>query len=212
MHLAQKYLSDIPRSSSNKTRERFDQYVAKTKLEKKHIVQAHCALGALSYNNQDEKRLPFSLLINTLGGPAMNSRLNLALREKYGFVYSIDANYAAYHDVGLMSIFFGTERKQLYRSVDLVLRELRRLKEKPLGVVQLHKAKEQYIGQMAMSEENNISLMLMLGKSLLIHHTIESFDEVVGKIRKVSAGELFEISNVIFDESKLSFLYFVPKD
>ena len=142
----------------------------------------------------------------------MNSKLNLALREKYGYVYSVDANFSAFHDVGLMSIFFGTEKKQLYKSVDVVLKELKKMTKNPLGIGQLHKAKEQYIGQMAMAEENNISLMLMLGKSLLIQNQIESFEEVVKKIRNVSSNELFEIANENFDENKLSFLYFVPLD
>ena len=212
VRLAKKYLNDISNYKTQKSRKSFENYISKTKLEKKHIMQAHCGIGTVAYNNQNPKRLPFSLLINTLGGPAMNSRLNLALREKYGFVYSIDANYSAFHDVGLMSIFFGTERKQLYKSVDLVLKELQKLVSKPLGSGQLHKAKEQFIGQMAMAEENNISLMLMHGKSLLIHNQIESFEDVVKKIRKVTSDELFEIANEIFDESKLSFLYFIPKE
>ena len=136
----------------------------------------------------------------------MNSRLNLILREKHGYVYSIDANYSAFHDIGLMSIFFGTEKKQLYKSVDLVIKELKKLTKQPLGTGQLHKAKEQFVGQMAMAEENNISLMLMMGKSLLIHNKIESFDDVVKKIRKVSSQKLYDIANEIFDENKLSFL------
>lgn len=212
VRLAKKYLNDISPYTTQKPRESFENFIAKTRIEKKHINQAHCGIGTLTYNNQDPRRLPFSLLINTLGGPAMNSRLNLALREKHGYVYSIDANYAAFHDVGLMSIFFGTEKKQLYKSVDLVIKELRKLINKPLGSGQLHKSKEQFIGQMAMAEENNISLMLMLGKSLLVHNKIETFDDVVKKIRNVSSNELFEIANEIFDENKLSFLYFVPKD
>ena len=81
-----------------------------------------------------------------------------------------------------------------------------------MGSGQLHKAKEQFIGQMAMAEENNISLMLMMGKSLLIHNRIESFEDVVKKLRKISSNELFQIANEIFDENKLSFLYFVPKE
>lgn len=211
VRLAEKYIGDIPSQKSHKPRSIFTNYIAKTKLEKKHIHQAHCALGTIAYGNQDDKRRPFSLLTNLLGGPAMNSRLNLSLREKYGYVYSIDANYSAFHDVGLMSIFFGTEKRQLHSSVDLVLKELKNLKNKPLGTGQLHKVKEQYIGQMAMSEENNVSLMLMMGKSLLIHNKIESFDEVVMKIRKITSADLFKVANEIFDENQLSFLYFVPK-
>ncbi len=212
VRLAKKYLDDISPYTVHKSRESFENYIAKTRIEKKHISQAHCGIGTMAYNNKDPKRLPFSLLINTLGGPAMNSRLNLALREKYGFVYSIDASYTAFHDVGLMSIFFGTEKKQLYKSVDLVIKELRKFVLKPLGSGQLHKSKEQFIGQMAMAEENNISLMLMLGKSLLVHNKIETFEDVVKKIRNITSNELFEIANDIFDESKLSFLYFVPKN
>jgi predicted Zn-dependent peptidase len=211
IRLVEKYIGDIPAQISDKQRSSFFNYVAKTKLEKKHIQQAHCALGTLAYSYQNKKRRPFSLLVNILGGPAMNSRLNMSLREKYGYVYSIDANYAAFHDVGMLSIFFGTEKKQLYHSVDLVLKELKKLKQKPLGTGQLHKVKEQYIGQMAMAEENNTNLMLMLGKSLLIHQRIESFEEVVEKIRKITASELHEVAEEILDESKLSFLYFVPK-
>ena len=209
---AQKYLYDIPTKKSRSKRIFFDNYIARTRLDKKHIMQAHCGIGTIAYNSKDKRRLPFSLLVNLLGGPAMNSRLNMALREKHGYVYSVDANYSAFHDVGLMSIFFGTEKKQMYKSVDLVIRELKKLTAKKLGAGQLHKAKEQFIGQMAMAEENNISLMLMMGKSLLIYDKIESFSDVVKKIRNISSEDLFEIANDIFDENQLSFLYFVPKE
>jgi len=208
--LVEKYIADIPHQNLEKKRNYFTNYIAKTRLEKKHIQQAHCALGSIAYGYKDKKRRPFSLLVNLLGGPAMNSRLNISLREKFGYVYAIDANYAAFHDVGMLSIFFGTEKKQLHASVDLVLKELKKLRTKPLGSGQLHKAKEQYIGQMAMSEENNVSLMLALGKSLLIHDKIETFDEIVKKIRNISSNELFEVGTEMFDENKLSFLYFVP--
>jgi len=212
LRIARKYLEDIPSYSARKKREIFESYIAKTKLEKKHILQSHCGIGSISYNNQDPKRYAMSLMINVLGGPAMNSKLNLALREKHGYVYSVDANFSAFHDVGLMSIFFGTEKKQLYRSVDVVLKEMKKLAQNPLGVNQLHRAKEQYIGQMAMAEENNISLMLMMGKSLLIHNYIESFEEITKKIRAISSNDLFEIAKENFDENKMSFLYFVPQD
>lgn len=209
---AERHLMDLPTWRAEKPQNKFSDYIAKTRLVKKHLQQAHCAMGNVSFNNRDDRRLPFSLLVNVLGGPAMNSRLNLALREKYGLVYSIDANYSAFQDTGLFSIFFGTEKKQLYRSVDLVLRELRKFRMKPLGSGQLHKAKEQFIGQMAMAEENYMSLMLLHGKSLLVHGKIETFEDVVNKVRKIDIEQLFEIANEIFDENQQSFLYFVPKD
>ena len=212
LKVAKKYLCDIPTLQGALSRKHFNNYIAKTRLEKKHILQAHCGIGTIAYSNQDPKRLAFSLLINTLGGPAMNSRLNLALREKYGYVYSIDANYSAFHDIGMMSIFFGTEKKRLYKSVALVIKELKKFTSKPMGYLQLHKAKEQFIGQMAMAEENNISLMLMMGKSLLIHNKIELFGDVVEKLNDIGANQLFEIANEILDENKLSFLYFVPNE
>ena len=211
VRIVEKYIAEIPEQKPRKKRNTFKNYIAKTRLEKKHIHQAHCAMGTIAYGNQDDRLVPFSLLTNFLGGPAMNSRLNMLLREKYGFVYSIDANYSAFHDVGLFSIFFGTEKKQLNHSVELVLKEMKKLRQAPLGNIQIHKAKEQFIGQMAMAEENNVSLMLMLGKSLLIHDKIESFEEVVGRIRNITEKELFEVALETLDENKLSFLYFVPK-
>lgn len=210
--IAEKYLDEIPSYGAIKSQQNFTNYIAKTKLVKKHVMQAHCGIGTVSYSNKDEKRLPFSLLTNILGGPAMNSRLNLILREKYGYVYSIDAHFSSFHDTGLFSIFFGTEKQQMHKSVDLIIKELKKFTSQPLGSGQLHKAKEQFIGQMAMAEENNISLMLMMGKSLLIHNKIESFEQVTDKIRNVGSQEIFDIANDIFDESRLSFLYFMPKD
>lgn len=211
VRMVEKYVRELPAKNPRKVRSVFKNYVAKTRLEKKHIHQAHCAMGTVAYSHQDDRRVPFSLLTNLIGGPAMNSRLNMQLREKYGFVYSIDANYSAFHDTGLFGIFFGTEKKQLNHSVGLVLKELKRLQQAPLGITQLHKAKEQFIGQMAMAEENNVSLMLMLGKSLLVHDKIESFDEVVGRVRNIDAKDLLEVAIETLDENKLSFLYFIPK-
>ncbi len=210
--LAEKYLKDIPSYHSEKPRLLFKNYLPRTKLEKKPITQAQCGIGRTAYPINNTNRLPFLMLVNILGGPAMNSRLNLALREKYGFVYAVEANYAPFIDTGLFSIFFGTEKKQLYRCVDLVIRELKKLKQNPLGTLQMHKAREQFLGQMAMAEENNISLMLMMGKSLLDLGIIESYEEVVQAVHRITAQQLFNLSNEVFAEDAFSFLYFVPKD
>jgi len=151
------------------------------------------------------------MLINILGGPGMNSRLNLALREKYGFVYNIEASYNPYSDTGLFAIFYGTELSQVNRSKKLIAKELKLLREKPLGTLQLHKAKEQLVGQLAMAEENNASLMLMMGKSILDINKVHSLEGIIKNIRSISSEQLIDIANEALVEDQLSYLTFLPK-
>ncbi|MEQ8927759.1 MAG: pitrilysin family protein [Fulvivirga sp.] len=208
--LADKYLSHIPSFSANKERVPFTNYQSKLIGINRNITQSHCAIGRDAYPIGSDNRLPFFMLTNILGGPGMNSRLNLALREKYGFVYSIDAVYQSYTDTGLFGIFFGTEPKQLNRGIDLVHKELKKLREKPLGTLQLHTAKEQLMGQLAMAEENNTSFMLMMGKSILDLNKIDSLETIFKKIKSVSAEDLQELANEMFQQKDLSTLTFTP--
>jgi len=209
-HLTTKYFSGFQEQAPEQMREKYTGYIAQTKLIKKTLNQAHCAMGCTAYELSNDKRLPFMLLANILGGPGMNSRLNLSIREKYGFVYGIDAHYNPFIDSGMFSISFATENKQLYRCVDLVLKELRLLREKPLGQLQLHRAKEQFIGQLAMAEENNTNLMLALAKSMLDLGDMESLSSIIEKIRNTESNELQDIANEILVEDELSFLYYKP--
>ena len=190
----------------------FDNYVASSEVITRNITQAQCAIGCTAYPIGHSKRLPFYMLMNVLGGPGMNSRLNLALREKYGFVYSIDAGYHPFSDTGLFSIFFGTEMGQVERGRKLVLKELQKLRETPLGTMQLHMAKEQMLGQLAMGEENNTSLMLMMGKSILDKNRIDSLESIFEKIRAVSSSDLIEVANEQLNENQLSHLTFLPEN
>jgi predicted Zn-dependent peptidase len=150
------------------------------------------------------------MLTNILGGPGMNSRLNLGVREKHGLVYTIDANYATYLDTGLFGIYFGTEKKQLKRTTDLVLKELKKIREKPLGTLQLHTAKEQLMGQLAMAEESNMGLMMMLGKSILDLEKVETLNEIFDQIRRIEASQLQDIANEVLHEDNLSYLNYIP--
>lgn len=208
---AEKYLAQIPAYQARLDRKPFYSYMAGHLTNTRELTQSQCAIGRPAYRLQDERRLPFFMLANILGGPGLNSRLNMALREKYGFVYSIEANYNAYSDTGLFSIFFGTDPHQLNRSIKIVLKELRKLKEKPLGSLQLHRAKEQLMGQLAMSEENNTSLMLMMGKSLLDLDKIPSLESIFDKIKATNAKDLQNIAQEMFDENQLSYLTYIPK-
>ena len=141
----------------------------------------------------------------------MNSRLNLALRERLGYVNGIDAQYSAFTDSGMFGIYFGTDPNQLQKSRRVVMKELRSLKNKPLGTMQLHKAKEQLMGQLAMAEENNLNFMLMMGKSILDLGKVQSLDDIFSKIRRIKSVELTDIANEMFDENNLSLLTFLPK-
>lgn len=210
--LAEKYFGPVPKLTGERQRMLFGNYKPSNKVVEKRISQAHCAIGSTAFELGHDKRLPFFMLLNILGGPGMNSRLNLALREKYGFVYNVEANYHPYSDTGLFAIFYGTEKSQAERSRKLVLKELKKLREKPLGTLQLHNAKEQLIGQLAISEENNVSLMLMMGKSILDLGRIESLDSIFNNIRKLSSDQLIEIANEAFAEENMSYLTFLPQN
>ncbi|MBC7923643.1 MAG: insulinase family protein [Ferruginibacter sp.] len=211
VELATKYLASVPAHSARKERRLFNGYVPKRIRVPRVISQAHCALGRTAYPLGDSRRLPFFMLINLLGGPGMNSRLNLALRERYGFVYSVEANYTPYVDTGFMAVYFATEKKQLEKSIALVLRELKLLKEAPLGRVQLHSVKEQLMGQLAMSEESNLNFMLMMAKSILDVNRVDNLEDIFADIRRITAKELQDLANDMFDESQMSLLTFVPE-
>ena len=209
--LISKYIQPIQSRSKKRERLTFEQYEPRQLEVKRDISQAQCAIGTTAFPIHHPKRLPFFMLVNILGGVGMNTRLNMALREKHGFVYAIDAGYHPFTDTALFSIFFGTDPAQLNRSISLVKKELKRLRENPLGSLQLHVAKEQLMGQMAMAEENNMNFMTMLGRSLLDKDDIESLDQIFNQIRSVSASQLQDLANEVWSEDRLSILTYRPK-
>jgi predicted Zn-dependent peptidase len=210
IHLAEKYLGAVPPSISKKKRSHFTSYKPKEVIQKRPVKQARCALGRTAYSFSDEKRSPFYMLTSILGGAGMNSRLNLALREKHGFVYSIGAQYVPFTDTGLFVISFGTEPSQMKKGIELVKQELKRLRDEPLGIKQLASSKEQILGQIAMAEENNISFMIMMAKNLLDQGHVTSLEEIFERVKGTSALKLQELANEMFDERKLSCLIMEP--
>ena len=204
------YLSDIPTKRSLYVRSGFSNYIPKNKTVEKEITQSHCAIGQPAYSMYDPRRFKLYLLNNILGGPSMNSRLNLTLREKYGYVYSVESHYQTYSDTGFIGVYFATEQNKANRARKSVLNEMEKLRNKKLGTMQLHMAKEQAIGQMAMSEENYAALMLVFGKNLLDKGKIDSLDTIFGIMRETTAEELIDIANEVFDPNQLSFLNYIP--
>lgn len=212
IRVAEKYLGEIPHRKTSRIRKPPEAYAPISQQKERTIQQAQCAMGQPAYSLLDDRRLPFFMLVNLLGGPGMNSRFNLSLREKYGFVYSIEGNYTPYLDTGFMGIFFGTEKKQLNKSIALIHKELKRVREVPLSVLQLHQTKVQLMGQLAMSEESNMSFMLMMAKSLLDTGRVDSLPEIFTEIEQITASQLQEIAQDMFNEQNFSYLTFLPEE
>ncbi len=208
--IARKYFEALLSRKAKGKRKKFRVYKPREQILKRTVKQAKCAIGRDAYPIINDNRIPLFLLVNMLGGPGMNSRLNLALREKYGFVYSIDAHYIPYTDTGMFAVFFGTEPKQLNRCIALVKKELNRFCDKPLTHRQLASAKEQIKGQLAIAEENNLNLMLSMGRSVLDLDRVPSLEEIYYQIDEINAFKLRDIAQEIFDESKMSYLIMEP--
>ncbi len=203
-------LNQIQPKRSLCIRSSFQDYTPKTKLVERDVTQSLCAMGRPAYALHHPNRFQLFLLNNILGGPSMNSRLNLSLRERHGYVYSIESTYQPFGDTGFFGIYFGTEEKTLKKAHALVLKEMEKLKTKKLGSIQLHMAKEQAIGQMAMAEENYAALMLVYGKSLIDHNKVDSLESIFAQIRSTTAEQIQEIAQEIFELDQLTTLTYKP--
>jgi predicted Zn-dependent peptidase len=208
--LAEKYLSDVPHLSRNHQRLLPPVYQPTHQTFEKSISQAHVALGLPAYSIHHENRFPYFTLIHLLGGPGMNSRLNVALREKNGLVYGIDANYTAFTDTGFTGIYYATDKKNLKRATSLVQKEIDLLKTKSLGGLQLKNLKDQLMGQLAMSEESNQGYMLMMAKSLLDLDRVDTLEYVFERIQAIDSALILETARETLDWDQFSSLTYLP--
>ena len=210
--MVSKYLADVPQQKTARKRQAPTHYIPQRQTVERPITQAQCALGRPAFSLTDPRRLPFFMLVNLLGGQGMNSRLNMNLREKFGLVYSIDAGFTPYLDTGFLGIYFGTDPKKVSRAQALIVKEMQLLRDKSLTTLQLHQTKEQLMGQLAMAEESNQSFMLMMAKSVLDIHRVESLPDIFGEIRAVTAEQLQGLAQEMFDPDQMSYLTFMPEN
>ena len=164
----------------------------------KHTHQTHCIVGARAYDINDDKRLPLSLLINILGGPSANSRLNTVLREKNGLSYNTEAIYTPYNDCGMVAIYFSSDHHNADLCRELIDKELRSLRTTPPSARRLAMIKRQFLAQMARSMENNEGYMLGAGKSYLVHDEIDTLEEVYRKVSAVKGEQITQVAEEIF--------------
>lgn len=206
--LIDKYFAELSTEKQKKKRKAPEAYKAVEINKKRRVYQAHCMIGNRAYSIQNEERIAFSLLNNYLGGPGLNSRLNLGIREKYGFTYNLESNFTALSDTGHFSIYLGTDQNYLEKTVELVHKELRLLREVKLGPKQINKAQQQLIGQIAISEESNANKMLNNGRSLLSFNRVSNLKAINEKIVSVTSDMIIEVANEVFDPKQLSMLIY----
>ena len=206
--MVEKYFGERAKKERAKQRDAFTLYNPGLKNMPKNTYQSHCIIGNVAYEAGNKKRMGMVLLNNILGGQSMNSRLNMTLRERNGLAYNVESTYTAYTDTGQFNVYFGTERENLGRTISLVKKEFKQLREKKTGILQLNKAKKQLIGQIALSSEDRDDLMLTLGKSFLLFNKVDDLQTIYRKIEQVSSELLLEIANEILNENSLSTLIY----
>ena len=209
VRLLEKAVSDIPATITERNRIKPELYIPQNKTIHRDTHQAHVMIGCRSYDTHDKKRTALYLLNNILGGPGMNSRLNVALRERSGLVYNVEANLTSYTDTGLFSIYFGTDQEDVKRCIRLVHKELKRLREKPLSSTQLTTAQKQIIGQIGVAADNFENNALNMAKTYLHYNKYEEPQEVYKRIQSLTPQDLWEVANEMFCEENLSTLIYL---
>lgn len=203
-----KYLFEFPYIVNASKRSPVSILGPQKKKIQKDTAQGHVIVGGYAYAMEDKRRKVLSLINNVLGGPGMNSRLNMTLREKKGYVYNVESNVNSYSDIGIFYIYFGCDKKNIEKCLDYVYKELKKLKENGLSTSQLYSAKKQYIGQMGISSDNSENLSLALGKYFYHFNYFDSLAEVAQKVESITSNLILEVSNEIFDEKNLSNLIY----
>ena len=168
--------------------------------------QAHVMIGNRAYSATHPLRIPLYLLNNMLGGPGMNARLNVILRERRGLVYSVESSMVCYGDTGLWAVYFGCDPHDVNRCVRLVKGEFKRLMEKPLSEKTLAAAKKQIKGQLAVACDNNENFAIDFGKSFLHFGDEKDIEKLYQKIDAVTAEQIQQVAKEIFDKDSLATL------
>ena len=174
----------------------------------KNTHQAHVMIGTRAYDVNDDRRMPLYLLNNMLGGPGMNAKLNLALREHNGLVYTVESTMVAYGDTGTWSIYFGCDEHDVKRCLRLVRKELDKFMQKPLSDAQLKAAKKQIKGQIGVACDNRENFALDFGKSFLHYGWEKNVDRLYEQVDEITAAQIQAVAQELFDKDRLTTLIF----
>ena len=183
-------------------------FEGQTIVMQKNTHQAHVMIGTRAYDVNDSRRMPLYLLNNMLGGPGMNAKLNLALREHNGLVYTVESTMVAYGDTGVWSIYFGCDEHDVKRCLRLVRKELDKFMLKPLSEVQLKAAKKQIKGQIGVACDNRENFALDFGKSFLHYGWEKNVDRLYEQVDEITAEQIQAVAKELFDKDRLTTLIF----
>jgi predicted Zn-dependent peptidase len=173
-----------------------------------HTAHDHFICGGRAFTAHDQKRFALFLLNNVLGGPGMNSRLNMNIREKFGYTYHIESGYHTFSDAGLFHVYFATERSFFEKCYGLVRRELNKLMHERVSEMRLSSYKYQLKGQIALGQENRAGFMLNNARNVLLYGKPMDVSQVMIMIDKVDSISLMEVANELFSNDKLSSLHY----
>ena len=185
-----------------------EEIAGQTIVMQKNTHQAHVMIGTRAYDVNDDRRMPLYLLNNILGGPGMNAKLNLALREHNGLVYTVESTMVAYGDTGTWSIYFGCDEHDIKRCLRLVRKELDRMMEKPLSDSQVKAAKKQIKGQIGVACDNRENFALDFGKSFLHYGWEKNVDCLYEQVEAITSQQIQDVARELFDKNRLITLIF----
>ena len=205
---AEKLLADVPAVTVDNRRTPPSLYTPEKLVVHKDTHQAHVMIGSRGYNAYDDKRTALYLLNNILGGPGMNSRLNVSLRERRGLVYNVESNLTSYTDTGVFCTYFGCDPDDVDTCMRLVMKELKNLRDTKMTSLQLAAAKKQLIGQIGVASDNNENNALGMAKTFLHYNKYESSEAVYQRIEQITPEILLEVANEMFAEDYLSTLIY----
>ena len=207
---AERHFGEVPENAATNVREKAIIHPPCDTIKYRPINQSHTILGMQTIDTHHPNKAALLLLNNYFGGNGMSSLLNLQIREKYGIAYTIESNYTPLSDTGIFCIYFGTEQEKHQKALNLIFKEIDKLKHKPLNDLQLQKAKNKFIGQIALAEENRIGVIISMAKSLLDHGKVDTLQQVFTKINDVSTKSFADIANQLLDKTILSSYTFHP--
>lgn len=210
--IAEKYLGHVPDRKVDRINTVIPEYNPLTVVEKRDIHQSYVMVGTRGYDAFDDRRTTLYLINNILGGPGMNSRLNVEMREKRGLVYNVEACLTSYKDAGVFCINFACDEKDRKHCQEIVGKQLKRIRDTKMSSLAIGAAKKQLIGQIGVASDNNENCALDMAKTFLHYGKFNSSEKLFKRIEAITPEMILEVANEKLAESQLSVLIYCPRE